>query len=139
MGPVGRVGSVSCREDGVGEVVTGAIEGGGGASGDGRAAGNGHVATASGIPVDWEGLARADAHPMRISILEILGIDGGRTLSPSDLCAELQAPLANANYHVTELAKAGLVELTDKRQVRGAVENFYRLPPAEVCRAADPR
>src|SRR6476646_11761703 len=79
------------------------------------------------LPVDWELLARATAHPLRISILEILGIDGGRTLSPSDLCQELQIPLSNTNYHVTELAKAGLIEMVDQRQVRGATEHFYRL------------
>lgn len=80
------------------------------------------------IPVDWERLARATAHPLRISILEILGIDGGRTMSPSDLSRELQLPLSNTNYHVTELAKAGLVGLVRTRQVRGATEHFYCLP-----------
>lgn len=82
------------------------------------------------MPVDWERLARATAHPLRVSILEILGIDGGRVLSPSDLCHELQIPLSNTNYHVTELAKAGLIELVRKRPVRGATEHFYRLPGA---------
>lgn len=80
------------------------------------------------MPVDWEHLARATAHPLRVSILEILGIDGGRVLSPSDLSHELQIPLSNTNYHVTELAKAGLIELVRERQVRGATEHFYRLP-----------
>jgi len=78
--------------------------------------------------VNWERLARATAHPLRVSILEILGIDGGRVLSPSDLSRELQIPLSNTNYHVTELAKAGLIELVRERQVRGATEHFYRLP-----------
>jgi predicted ArsR family transcriptional regulator len=63
-----------------------------------------------------------------VSILEILGIDGGRVLSPSDLSRELQIPLSNTNYHVTELAKADLIELVRERQVRGATEHFYRLP-----------
>jgi len=83
------------------------------------------------LPVDWEHLARATAHPLRISILEILGLDGGRTLSPSDLSLELQIPLSNTNYHVTELAKAGLIELVSQRQVRGATEHFYRIPSTE--------
>jgi len=83
------------------------------------------------IPVDWERLARATAHPLRVSILEILGIDGGRVLSPSDLSRELQIPLSNTNYHVTELAKSGLIELVRERQVRGATEHFYRLPAAD--------
>jgi DNA-binding transcriptional ArsR family regulator len=80
------------------------------------------------IPLDWERLARATAHPLRISILEILGMDGGRTLSPSELSQELQIPLSNTNYHVTELAKAGLIAMVKQRQVRGATEHFYCLP-----------
>ena len=92
---------------------------------------NGHNGNGrSALPVNWERLARATAHPLRVSILEILGIDGGRVLSPSDLSRELQIPLSNTNYHVTELAKAGLIELVRERQVRGATEHFYRLPEA---------
>jgi DNA-binding transcriptional ArsR family regulator len=92
---------------------------------------NGHGS----VPLDWEHLARATAHPVRVSILEVLSIDAGRTLSPTDISRELQIPLSNTNYHVTELAKAGLIELVGQRQVRGAVEHFYRLPtrvPAET-------
>lgn len=99
--------------------------------------GNGATATVENghpfVPVNWERLARATAHPLRVSILEILGIDGGRTLSPSDLSRELQIPLSNTNYHVTELAKAGLIELARQRQVRGATEHFYRLPAASLA------
>lgn len=85
---------------------------------------NGHGS----LPLDWEHLARATAHPVRVSILEVLSIDAGRTLSPTDISRELQIPLSNTNYHVTELAKADLIELVGQRQVRGAVEHFYRLP-----------
>ena len=95
-----------------------------------RHASNGHGQAS--VPVDWERLARATAHPLRVSILEIFGIDGGRRLSPSDLSHELQIPLSNTNYHVTELAKSGLIELVDQRQVRGATEHFYRLPAAQL-------
>jgi len=91
----------------------------------------------SSIPVNWERLARATAHPLRVSILEILGIDGGRVLSPSDLSRELQIPLSNTNYHVTELAKADLIELVRERQVRGATEHFYRLPAEDRADRAD--
>jgi hypothetical protein len=95
-----------------------------------HANGNGYSNGQASMPLDWEHLARATAHPLRISILEIFGMDGGRTLSPSDLCQELQIPLSNTNYHVTELAKAGLIELVHQRQVRGATEHFYRIPGA---------
>jgi len=93
---------------------------------------NGDRGKQSSVPVDWERLARATAHPLRVSILEILGIEGGRVLSPSDLSRELQIPLSNTNYHVTELAKSGLIELVRERQVRGATEHFYRLPGSVV-------
>jgi predicted ArsR family transcriptional regulator len=76
--------------------------------------------------MNWQLLARANTHPLRISILEVLGMDGGRTLSPSDLSYELRTPLSNVNYHVTELHRTGLVHLAAERPVRGATEHFYR-------------
>lgn len=91
------------------------------------AAGNGSANGSGSLPLDWEHLARATAHPLRISIMEILGMDGGRTLSPNELSQELQIPLSNTNYHVTELAKAGLIKLAHQQQVRGATEHFYRV------------
>ena len=76
--------------------------------------------------MNWQLLARANTHPLRISILEVLALDEGRNLSPSDLSYELRMPLSNVNYHVTELCRTGLVELTAERPVRGATEHFYR-------------
>lgn len=76
--------------------------------------------------MNWERLARANTHPLRVSILEVLSIDGGRTLSPKDLSLELRAPLSTVNYHVTELRRSNLVKVVDERQVRGAIEHFYR-------------
>jgi predicted ArsR family transcriptional regulator len=61
-----------------------------------------------------------------VSILEVLSLDGGRTLSPKELSQELQAPLSTVNYHVTELRDSELVKVVDEQQVRGAVEHFYR-------------
>jgi predicted ArsR family transcriptional regulator len=76
--------------------------------------------------MDWQRLARANTHPLRISILEVLMLDAGRTMSPSDLSYELRVPLSNVNYHVIELLKSGMIELERQRQVRGATEHFYR-------------
>jgi predicted ArsR family transcriptional regulator len=76
--------------------------------------------------MNWELLARSNTHPLRVSILEVLGMDGGRTLSPKELSLELQAPLSTVNYHVTELRRSDLVEVVDEQQVRGAIEHFYR-------------
>jgi hypothetical protein len=77
--------------------------------------------------MDWQRLARANTHPLRISVMEVLEMDGGRTLSPSDLSYELRVPLSNVNYHVTELLRSGMIDLTRERQVRGATEHFYRV------------
>jgi DNA-binding transcriptional ArsR family regulator len=85
------------------------------------------TAKATSLPVDWEALARSFVHPLRISILEVLGLDGGRVLSPTELSQELQIPLGNTSYHVGELRKAGLLHLARRRPVRGTMENFYRL------------
>ena len=82
--------------------------------------------------VSWQRLARANTHPLRISILEVLGLDGGRTLSPSDLSYELRRPLSNINYHTTELYKSDLLSLVKTRPVRGATEHFYRLAEPET-------
>ncbi len=81
--------------------------------------------------MNWELLARANTHPLRVSILEVLNLDLGRTLSPKDLSLELQAPLSTVNYHVTELRKCGLLEIVDEKQVRGAIEHFYRAVGSE--------
>ena len=77
--------------------------------------------------MNWERLARANTHPLRVSILEVLSLDDDRTLSPKDLSLELQAPLSTVNYHVTELRHSDLVEVVHEQQVRGAIEHFYRL------------
>ncbi len=76
--------------------------------------------------MNWERLARANTHPLRVSIVEVLSLDGGRTLSPKDLSLELQAPLSTVNYHVTELRRSNIVKVVDEQQVRGAIEHFYR-------------
>jgi|SRR3954454_316576 len=76
--------------------------------------------------MDWQLLARANTHPLRISIMEVMEMDDGRCLSPSELAYELRMPLSNVNYHVTELHHSGLLELAGERQVRGATEHFYR-------------
>jgi helix-turn-helix protein len=82
--------------------------------------------------VDWQRLARANTHPLRVSIVEVLSIDGGRVLSPSDLSYELGAPLSKVNYHVTELANSDIIDLVGERPVRGATEHFYRLAVEET-------
>jgi predicted transcriptional regulator len=81
--------------------------------------------------IDWEQLARAETHPVRIDALELLRIDGGRALSPNEIAYELQLPLSNVSYHVNQLARAGFVEVVAHRDTRGATEHFFCLQGEE--------
>lgn len=78
--------------------------------------------------IDWERLARATAHPIQVSILDLLTIDGGRSLSPNEMSKELRALHPNVAYHAGVVLRAGVIELAYTRPVRGMTEHFYRLP-----------
>jgi DNA-binding transcriptional ArsR family regulator len=67
-------------------------------------------------------VAKALAHPLRTRILAALD---GRTASPSELAAELGAPVGVLSYHVRRLATLGLVKLVRRVPRRGAVEHYY--------------
>ena len=60
------------------------------------------------------------------SRLRLLTIFNERVASPSDLAAELGEPIGNVSYHTRILARLGCVELVKTKQVRGAVEHYYR-------------
>ena len=68
-------------------------------------------------------LVRAIGHPLRLRLLTIFN---ERVASPSDLAAELGEPIGNVSYHTRILARLGCVELVRTKQVRGAVEHYYR-------------
>jgi DNA-binding transcriptional ArsR family regulator len=68
-------------------------------------------------------LGAAVAHPVRCLALSILG---DREASPSEIARECGLEVSKVGYHVTALVEAGLVEEVRHRQVRGAVEHFYR-------------
>jgi len=87
--------------------------------------------------MNWQLLARANTHTIRISILAVLPMPRGPTPSPSDLSYELRTPLSNVNYHVTELRRTGLVELAGEQPVRGATEHFYREAKKDPARASN--
>jgi predicted transcriptional regulator len=85
----------------------------------------------SDVPSDgigWENVARAETHPVRVSILEILSIDGGRTLSQKEMAYELQNSSSTFDYHVAELYKAQLIRRSHRHELGGVIEHFYCLP-----------
>jgi DNA-binding transcriptional ArsR family regulator len=73
--------------------------------------------------IDDARLVKGLAHPLRIAILRVLE---QRIASPSQIAEEIDAPLGNVSYHVRFLARLGLVELSETRPRRGAVEHYYR-------------
>jgi predicted ArsR family transcriptional regulator len=77
--------------------------------------------------VDWESVGRLELHPRRFGLLQILSIDGGRTLSPSECAYELHTETADANYHMKVLAESHIVRCAHSIPVRGVNEHFYCL------------
>jgi len=70
-------------------------------------------------------LAKALSHPLRQRILERLSV-GGDEASPTQLARLLDAPVPNVAYHVRILLQLDCIELVRTRQVRGALEHYYR-------------
>ena len=68
-------------------------------------------------------IAKALAHPLRQRIL--LELERG-VASPNEVSQALNEPLNLVAYHMRILREAKCVELVSRRQVRGAIEHFYR-------------
>ncbi|MGX6606454.1 helix-turn-helix domain-containing protein [Micromonosporaceae bacterium Da 78-11] len=73
-----------------------------------------------------DGWAELALHPVRIRILRAAA---GARLTTHDLVALLpDIPHATLYRHLATLVKAGLLEVVDRRKIRGAVERVYALP-----------
>jgi len=83
---------------------------------------------------DSERLMKAMSHPLRAAILGILN---ERTASPAELARELEDHLHNVSYHTKRLEQLGCIELVKERQVRGAVEHFYRATTRALIDTSD--
>jgi DNA-binding transcriptional ArsR family regulator len=70
-------------------------------------------------------LAKALSHPLRQRVFERLSVSGDEA-SPTQLARLLDAPLPNVAYHVRILLELDCIELVRTRQVRGALEHYYR-------------
>jgi DNA-binding transcriptional ArsR family regulator len=85
--------------------------------------------------LNWEAIARSEAHPVRLAILE-------RMLSPppagdpgwsaSTLAEALGLGLATTSHHVRLLRERGLLVELGRRQVRGAMQTFLSLSGAAL-------
>lgn len=70
-------------------------------------------------------LARAIAHPIRRAILDLMEATE-EPLSPSKMVGPLGQPIGNVSYHTRILVRLGVLRETKKKQVRGAIEHYYR-------------
>jgi predicted transcriptional regulator len=55
--------------------------------------------------------------------------EGDPGWSGKTLAATLGVPLGDISYHFRTLRSSGLLAVAGRRQVRGAVQTFYRLSP----------
>jgi DNA-binding transcriptional ArsR family regulator len=67
---------------------------------------------------------KAMSHPLRAEAFRLIRDRG--PLSPTEVARELEADLKDVSYHVRKLNDFNCVEEVENRQVRGAVEHFYR-------------
>lgn len=67
---------------------------------------------------------KAMSHPLRAEALRLIRDRG--VLSPAEISRELEADLRDVSYHVRKLEEFRCIEEVENRQVRGAVEHFYR-------------
>src|SRR4051794_32491478 len=78
-------------------------------------------------PIDWERLARAESHPVRIAIIDLLQRDGEQALSAREIAAKLQLPHRTVSHHVNDLLGSGLLISAGHRVTRGTAARLVCL------------
>lgn len=68
---------------------------------------------------------KAMSHPLRAEAFRLIR-ERGVMMSPAEVSRELEADVRDVSYHIRKLNEFGCVEEVESRQVRGAVEHFYR-------------
>ena len=65
-------------------------------------------------------------HPLRRDILRAMR-RSGQKVSPRQIAETLGEPLSDVGYHCRALKSCGAIQLVGQEQVRGAIQNFYRV------------
>jgi hypothetical protein len=88
-----------------------------------RGGANGHNGS---DPLDWGALLSRSIHPTRLWIIEAMRVID-RPLSASELedIFERKQTTSAISYHMTTLAKIGIVKQVEMQQVRGAWKRLY--------------
>jgi DNA-binding transcriptional ArsR family regulator len=79
--------------------------------------------------VEWEAVARAETHPLRLRIIEHAVARPAARFSASELAINFAEPLGNVSYHLRALHGNGLLDRAGQRTVRGAIQRYYRAAP----------
>jgi DNA-binding MarR family transcriptional regulator len=66
-------------------------------------------------------------HPVQLQILERASAAPDQRFSPGELADALDVPLPNLAYHIRALQKRQLLQKAGTKQVRGAVQHYYRV------------
>lgn len=83
------------------------------------------MAKAEARRIDWEALARAQIHPLRLAIIEVYAT--GNELTPVEVQRLLgESKLGNVSYHTRALLADGFIELVRTEQRRGALAHYYQ-------------
>jgi DNA-binding transcriptional ArsR family regulator len=69
---------------------------------------------------------KALADPLRLRMLEVLGLDPQRTWTVKELAAEIGQPVTKLYHHMKLLEAAALVRDAETRMVSGIVEHRYQ-------------
>ncbi len=78
-------------------------------------------------PVQWDRVALASMHPMRVAIIMVLQKNG--TASAADIAKVVEQPVSNVSYHMRMLRNDKVIRVAAERRVRGAIATDYELAP----------
>jgi hypothetical protein len=76
--------------------------------------------------VNWEAVARAETHPLRLRIVERAARLPDCRFSAKDLSDEWGDSLGTLSYHLRELHAQRLLAKAGDRTERGATQRYYR-------------
>lgn len=83
-------------------------------------------------PFDWLVLIPRIAHPTKVAVLEAVAyLDQPLSATLLLNLFDCDWSLSRVSYHVTALAKLGVLAKVGERKVRGTIENFYFFAPQE--------
>ena len=76
--------------------------------------------------IDWEAVARAETHTLRLRIIEYAAADPERDFAAVDLANEWGFPVPNVAHHLRELHQGQFLERARDRRTGGSPARCFR-------------